>query len=349
MVNLAATKATDTSVLAPLLVLVDDLANYSDVSTSSFNVQRGNNQLIVSGAGFIWTDGPPTDGTIATLTALTRPLALADFTTAFSITGLSLDLGDFVDALSTTPVRSDVFAAMLFQSDDVLTGSGAGDRLYAYGGNDTIAAGLGNDFAFGGEGNDTVNGEDGDDQAFGGIGNDIVNGGAGDDFLGGEEGNDTVRGGAGIDTVEGGAGFDKLFGGLDADILKGGAGKDLLVGGRGLDHLYGGAQGDRFDFDAVADSAVGANRDVIHDFRRLQHDRIDLKTIDAVAGVAGNQAFVFIGSDSFAHYHATHPGVIGMVRFAGGVLQGNVNGNLAADFEIKVMGAAALTAADLVL
>ena len=144
-------------------------------------------------------------------------------------------------------------------------------------------------------------------------------------------------------------GKDRLFGGLDADTLKGGGGVDLIVGGLGLDQLYGGGKADRFDFDVVADSAVGAGRDVIHDFRRMQHDRIDLKTIDANAGMAGNQAFVFIGSDSFAHYHQTHPGVIGMIRFAGGVLQGNVNGNLSADFEIKVMGVSTLTGADFLL
>ena len=98
----------------------------------------------------------------------------------------------------------------------------------------------------------------------------------------------------------------------------------------------------------IAESVKGASRDLISGFSHGQHDRIDLSTIDANASRAGNQAFAFIGHDSFVHYHAIHPGVIGMVRFAGGIVQANVNANLAADFEIKVTGSA-LVAADFVL
>ena len=53
-------------------------------------------------------------------------------------------------------------------------------------------------------------------------------------------------------------------------------------------------------------------------------------------------------SPPFAHYHTLHPGVIGMVRFAHGIVQGNVNAHLTADFEIAVHGSAP-TAADFVL
>ena len=61
---------------------------------------------------------------------------------------------------------------------------------------------------------------------------------------------------------------------------------------------------------------------------------MEIKTTNAPSSVE------FIGSDSFAHYHAVHPSVIGMVRFAGGIVQGNVNANMAADFEIKVAATA---------
>jgi hypothetical protein len=94
------------------------------------------------------------------------------------------------------------------------------------------------------------------------------------------------------------------------------------------------------------ESVRGANRDTILAFKHSEHDVIDLAAIDANAGLAGNQAFKYIGADSFAHYHALHHSVIGMIRFAGGIVQGNLNANLAPDFEIKVTGAPSLLAAD---
>ena len=52
--------------------------------------------------------------------------------------------------------------------------------------------------------------------------------------------------------------------------------------------LTGGLGRDVFDFNAIAESVKGNNRDVIADFNRSQHDRIDLTDIDAKTGVAGN-------------------------------------------------------------
>jgi hypothetical protein len=57
-------------------------------------------------------------------------------------------------------------------------------------------------------------------------------------------------------------------------------------------------------------------------------------------GTAGNQAFKFIGATAFS-------GVDGQLRFAGGVLQGDVNGDRTADIEIRVVGA--LARGDLIL
>ena len=56
----------------------------------------------------------------------------------------------------------------------------------------------------------------------------------------------------------------------------------------------------------------------------------------------------FIGADTFAHYHSLHPAVLGMVRFAGGLVQANVDANLAPDFEIQ-MTVASMVAGDFVL
>lgn len=88
--------------------------------------------------------------------------------------------------------------------DDVLAGTGAGDRIDGAGGNDTLQ-GL--------------------------RGSDTLIGGAGDDVL---------RGGKGFDSLLGGAGDDTLYAGLGQDTLTGGEGADLFVL-RGYDPTFPGA------------------------------------------------------------------------------------------------------------
>ena len=145
-----------------------------------------------------------------------------------------------------------------------------------------------------------------------------------------------------------GGGPDVIIGLAGNDTLRGVGGDDILVGGLGKDELRGGPGADRFVFERPIELTL-ATFDTIADFRRAQHDIIDLYAMDADQTRTGNQAFVFIGADSFAHYHATHPGVIGMIRFAGGTVQGNVNAALGADFAVAVHGAAVLHAADFIL
>jgi Ca2+-binding RTX toxin-like protein len=172
----------------------------------------------------------------------------------------------------------------------------------------------------------TVNGLGGNDQLFGQTSNDTLDGGAGDDVL---------SGGNGLDTLIGGTGADKLFGRLGNDTLIGGKGRDLLVGNVG---------NDVFDFNSAKESGKGANADVIFDFRSGQ-DSIDLIGIDAKSTVGGNQAFRFIGAQAF-HDRA------GELRFKAVaaqelvIIQGDVNGDGRADFEIKVNGVTTLNAAD---
>jgi Ca2+-binding RTX toxin-like protein len=142
---------------------------------------------------------------------------------------------------------------------------------------------------------------------------------------------DTLRGLSGNDRLDGGSGNDRLDGGLGADVLIGGLGRDILIGGLGAD---------RFDFDALNHSPRGAGRDTVH-LRRTQGDKIDLSTIDADAdGTAGNQAFRFVGAGAFT-------GVDGQLRFAGGLLQGDTNGDRVADIEIRIVGS--LAAGDIIL
>ena len=63
--------------------------------------------------------------------------------------------------------------------------------------------------------------------------------------------------------------------------------------------------------------------------------------IDAIAGVSGNQAFSFIGAAAFI-------GVAGELRFTGGIVSSDLNGDGNADFEIGV-AVPALNATDFVL
>ncbi|MDG2527224.1 Ig-like domain-containing protein [Caulobacter endophyticus] len=85
---------------------------------------------------------------------------------------------------------------------DTITASDAGsgaaldNRLYGYGGDDTLNAGLGNDLLRGGAGADTLNGGAGNDLLIGGTGNDILTGGAGQDVFRWEAGDQGVSGGA---------------------------------------------------------------------------------------------------------------------------------------------------------
>lgn len=182
--------------------------------------------------------------------------------------------------------------------DDTLAGSSGDDRIDALGGNDTVSAGGGNDTAIGG---------------------------AGDDALYGQAGNDTLYGRTGKDRLDGGGGTDRLLGEGGDDLLAGGAGKDTLTGG---------TEGDRFDFNSAGDAGLGASRDVILDYNRTQFDRIDLATIDAKAGVAGDQAFTFRGTNAFS---ANAEGQLRANDLGSTVvLQGSTDADRTPEFEIEM-------------
>ena len=106
--------------------------------------------------------------------------------------------------------------------------------------------------------------------------------------------------------------------------------------------LSGGLDADTFDFNALLDSLVGVNRDTVLDFSSLQGDRIDLSTIDANTAIIGDDAFSYIDAAAFSN-------APGELRFSGGILAGDVDGNGVADFEIQLVGVASLAVTDLVL
>jgi Ca2+-binding RTX toxin-like protein len=149
------------------------------------------------------------------------------------------------------------------------------------------------------------------------------------------------------DIIHGGGHANLLSAGAGNDLVNGHAGNDRLVGGLGADKLFGGADADTFVFGSAKDSTVAATgRDTIMDFSHDQGDRIGLAALDANTKAGGNQAFSFIGDDSFHHkageLRAVHSG-------ATTVVFGDVNGDAKADFAIALKGHLDLLATDFLL
>ncbi len=154
-------------------------------------------------------------------------------------------------------------------------------------------------------------------------------------------------------TITGNNAVNVLSGGLAGnDTLSGLGGNDLIVGGTGKDTMTGGAANDRFDFNTVAEIGNGITRDIIADFGHLI-DKIDLATIDANGAAAGH-AFTFLAAQGSAF-----TGVAGQLRWTRQdsannaldrtIIEGDINGNSVADFQIELTGLKTLTAADFVL
>jgi subtilisin-like proprotein convertase family protein len=145
----------------------------------------------------------------------------------------------------------------------------------------------------------------------------------------------------GIENLVGGDGDDKLTGSKTANELAGGRGGDTLRGGKGADE---------FRYMSLRDSLVGDNHDVILDFAKK--DKIDLGLLDAITGTDIDDDFSYIGSKAF-HSIA---GELHIVIFneKGNkhdytMLEGDANGDGAADFMIELSGLHKLKGADLLL
>jgi Ca2+-binding RTX toxin-like protein len=167
----------------------------------------------------------------------------------------------------------------------------------------------------------------------------------------GQTGSGTLVGGSSAETLTGSVTNDTIVGAGGADTLIGNGGVDSLRGGAGADWLIGGAGNDLFDFNALSESTAAA-RDTITDFSGVgaaAGDRIDVSTIDARNGIAGNQAFTFIGTGAF-----TGSGQIRAVDAGADVrLLFNTDGNLATiEMEIliqNIANPASFTASDFIL
>src|SRR6056297_3236226 len=250
-------------------------------------------------------------------------------------------------------------------------------------GYDILRGGVGNDTLSGGEGNDTLEGGDGDDTLDGGAGGDTFDGGAGRDTVTYESATRSVRvdlqnsafmfndavgdtftsievfqTGNTIDQLRGDSGANEFYTGGLSDRLYGRAGDDLLFGETGADAFYGGVgadtmtagddagRRDRFIFFNMVESGVGeGNRDVITDFVSGE-DRIEISRFDADITQGFKLRFDFIADAAFSN-------TAGELRYeqTGGItiVQADVNGDSAADFEIELTGTINLQLGDFLL
>ena len=150
-----------------------------------------------------------------------------------------------------------------------------------------------------------------------------------------------LTGNSAANVLAGLTGNDQLLGGSGADRLSGGAGADTLAGGAGADRLTGGAGADHFVYSSLAEA--GAGNDLIGDFQG-GIDVIDLHLIDAISG-GTDQAFNLLASGL-----ALTGGSLRVYQTATQTcIEGDVTGDGAADFMIRLTGLHNLTATDFVL
>ena len=224
----------------------------------------------------------------------------------------------------------------------------------------TVVTGTGNNLnniITGNAGNNIIDGGLGLDTMRGGLGNDIYYVNQTTDVVTEimNQGNDTVRAFAsftiGPDTenlVLMGTAAINGYGGSGNSTITGNSAANILAGGLGRDVITGGGGADMFDYNTNIDSrSGGATRDLITDFTHLV-DHIDLSTIDADGRTAGNQAFLFLGARG-----AQFTGRYGELRYlASGtdtLIEGDINGDKTADFQIQLTGNKVLTVADFIL
>ncbi len=128
------------------------------------------------------------------------------------------------------------------------------------------------------------------------------------------------------------------------NVIAGNAGNNTLTGKAGTDTLTGNGGVDTFVFADGDSSAVSGKRDLITDFT-AGTDKLDLVGIDANSSVSGDQAFRFLGTSAFDGQGAALRYGYDSGRGVT-VLEGDLNGDKAADFAIELTGDKTLTDSD---
>lgn len=268
---------------------------------------------------------------------------------AFDLAAIRVSVATFTGWVASG--ADELAKSTLLGGADRLQGGAGDDYLEAYGGNDRLDGGAGRNTLVGGAGNDlyvvrslfdvVVERAGGGTDRVLGFTSVRLTASVEDAVLQGRA-NLAATGNAEANRLSGNAGRNLLEGMGGNDRLAGGRGNDVLAGGAGADALLGGAGADRFLFRAVTDSNASFGVDRIGDFSRASGDRIDLRVIDAREDTAGNNAFRFIGASAFT-------GRDGELRFERGFLQGDTDGDRAADLVIRVDGMASLARLDFLL
>lgn len=138
-----------------------------------------------------------------------------------------------------------------------------------------------------------------------------------------------------IENANGGSARDYLFGNDVANKLNGNGGNDVLDGHLGNDTYTGGAGADEFRV-----SQIGGNEKITDFVSGV--DKIRLSEIDANTGVAGDQAFTWVGNAAFSN---TAGELRAYSQGGQNYVAGDVNGDGVADFTIN-LGSATAVASD---
>lgn len=104
----------------------------------------------------------------------------AGYQLQYKLAGLNIQLASFINAKNSLSAAQ--LTTWLLQGNDTINGSTAGDRLFAWNGNDILYGNGGNDRLNGGLGADTLNGGASDDTLTGGNAKDRMAGGSGKDI-----------------------------------------------------------------------------------------------------------------------------------------------------------------------
>ncbi len=338
----------------------DGLHTYDMTLTGTGAVFRADGQVIAyfSGAdmpGGVWNTGP-----LKSFVDLWAADSRYDgWTGHWTDPGVPL-VGRITDASVRPGDLSGAMPILGTSGTNSLTGTAGRDVMDGLAGDDTLSGGAGDDRIMGGYGNDTLQLDTGNDWLDGGDGSDWlrISGSVGatvdlSNWWGSQatgHGTTSIRG---IENASGSSGADKLSGGTGANQLKGQAGDDWLDGKQGADQIWGGfgrdgmsggvdRDVDVFIFNSTAQSAVGSNRDYVLNFVSGIDD-IDLRTIDANAGLTGDQAFAWGGTTAGAN------SVWYAVSGTNVILKVDATGDGVADFELQLNGVSSIGANDLLL
>lgn len=311
-----------------------------------------------------------TDGLgVTTLTTFTNGVAgnlqIAGAAKAsFTAANFVLQSAVVADAFTGTTNADYLFGA---GGNDILTGGGGDDRLYGEADKDTLYGGAGLDRLTGGAGDDIMDGGAAVDTYIGGLGNDAyyvrnlgLDGRVEDIFTElANQGIDGVNTSVTLNLNEArytniengyivGTAATNLGGSAVNNVLVGNDAANSIYGLGGRDIMRGGLGVDTFVYLFNSDTGKTAlTRDLIQDFTHLT-DKIDVAAIDANGAVAGNNTFVFQTVKGAAFTH-----VAGLLHYlalgANTLIEGDLNGDAVADFQIELTGTITLTAADFVL